>query len=152
MIKVAAGASVVVNEVGAVDVAAGGLVVKNAVLPLSAGRGRISVVVDVAIEDLVVAGPNGDAALWSVFNFESVDDVVAAVDVDIDVAIGSVLPINHSAALDFRLEGNGSGGGTAFAEMNSPAAIVVGVGPSFHNDGRARRSETICVHDCPAWL
>ena len=152
VIEVATGAPVMVNEIGAVNVAAGGLVVKNAVLALSAGGGGISVVVDVAIEDLVVAGPNGDATFGSVFDFKAVDDVVAAIDVDTDVAIGSVLSVNDSAAFNFGLEGNGSGGGTAFAEMNSPAAVVVGVGSSLNDDGRARGRETVSVHDCAAWL
>jgi len=138
VIEIATGASVVMDIVRTVDVAAGGLVVKNAVLSLSAGRRWISVIVDVAIDDLVVAGPNGDTAMRSILNFEAVDDVVAAVDVDADVAIGSVLSINDSAALDFRLEGDWAGGGAAFAEMNSPTATVVGVGSRFDNNGRAR--------------
>src|SRR5262249_44114083 len=109
VIEVAAGASIVVNEVGAVAVAAGALTGKNAVLSLSAGRGGVSVVMDVAIEDLVIVGPNGDAAMRSIFDFEPIDDVVAAVDIDTDVAIGSVLSIDDSAALNFGLQRNWAG-------------------------------------------
>ena len=109
MVEVAAGAAVVMDVVRPVDVAAGIFSGIDAVESLSAGTGGISVMVNLAIEDLVVAGPDGDATFGSVLNFEAVDDVVAAVDVDPDVAIGKILSINDSAAGNFGLEGDRAG-------------------------------------------
>src|SRR5882757_3752223 len=82
VVQVATGAAIVVNVIGAVAVGAGHLVGINTVLTLSAGSGGISVVVDVAVEDLVVVGPNGDATFGSIFYFKAIDDIVAAVDVE----------------------------------------------------------------------
>jgi hypothetical protein len=90
VVQVAAGAAVVVNVIGAINVAAGCFVGVDAVVTLSAGAGGISVVVDVAVEDLVIVGPNRDATFGAILDFKAVDDVVAAVDLDSDVAIGSV--------------------------------------------------------------
>src|SRR5262249_12000769 len=103
--------------------------------------------VDVAIEDLVVVGPNGDTAFGPVFDFKAVNDVVAAVDVDGDVAIGSVLSVNHSAAGNFGFEGNGTRAGAALAEVEAPTAIVVGVSGGFHDDGVAGRSKAVRLDD-----
>ena len=148
MIQGAAGAAVVVNEIGAVDVAAGHFIGINAILTLSAGVGGISIVMNVAVEDLVIVSPKSDATSGSVFDFEAIDDIVAAVDVEADVTIGSVLSINDSATWNFGLEGNRTGRGAVFAKVNSPAAIVVGVGTSLYDDGGAGRSEAIRLDDC----
>ena len=109
MVEGAAGAAIVVNEIGAVAVAAGDFVGINAILSLSAGAGGISVVMDVAVEDLVVVSPKSDATSGSIFDFKAIDDIVAAVDVEADVTIGSVLSIDDSAAGNFGFEGNGTG-------------------------------------------
>jgi len=55
VVESAASAAVIVNVIGAVDVAAGAFLRINAIQTLGAGVGWISVVVDVAIEDLVTA-------------------------------------------------------------------------------------------------
>src|SRR6267378_5236671 len=65
VVEGAAGAAIVVNEIGAVAVAAGDFVGINAILSLSAGAGGISVVMDVAVEDLVVVSPKSDATSGS---------------------------------------------------------------------------------------
>ena len=109
MIQGTAGASVVMNVVRAINVAAGHFVGINAILTLSAGTGGISVVVNVAIKNLVVVGPDRESPFGAVFDFESVNDVVTAVDIEADVTIGSVLSVNDSAAGNFGLEGNGTG-------------------------------------------
>ena len=64
---------------------------------------------DVAVEDLVVVSPKSDATSRPIFDFEAIDDIVAAVDVEADVAIGSILSIDDSAAGNFGLERNGTG-------------------------------------------
>src|SRR3954451_4825621 len=110
MVESAAGASVMMNVIRAVTVAAGGFIGIDAVHALSAGTGGISVVVNVAVEDLVVVGPNGDSASRAIFDFKSVHDVVAAIDVDADVPIGSVLSIDHGSTGNLRLEGDWAGG------------------------------------------
>src|SRR5580765_5995390 len=152
MVQGTTGAAVVVNVVGAEGVAAGYFVSINAVQTLSGGVGGIPVIMDVAIEDLVVVGPNGDSTFGAVFDFDAVNDVVAAVDVDTDVAIGGVLSIDNRAAGNFRLEGNWTGGGSAFAKMNSPTAIVVGVVSGFHNNDRAGGGATIRADNLSQWL
>ena len=108
--------------------------------------------VNVAIEDLVVAGPDGNSAFRSVFDFKAVDDIVVAIDVEADVAIGSVSSIDDSAAGNFGLEGNGTGRGAVFVKMDSPTAAVVGVGSSFYDDGGAGRCETVRLADSSHWL
>src|SRR5690349_20874392 len=107
---------------------------------------------DVAIQDLIVISPNGDAAFRAVFDFKAVNDVVAAVDVDADVAIGSVLSINDSAAGNFGLEGNWTGGSSAFAEMNPPTAVVIGVGAGFDYDDGTGGRVAIGADNRPKWL
>jgi len=143
-----AGVAVVVNVIGAVAVAAGAFLRINAVQTLGGGVGGISVVMDVAVEDLIIVSPNSDSAFGSIFDFKPVDDIVAAVDVEADVTIGSVLSIDDSAAGNFGLERNGTGSGSIFAEVKSPATVVVGVGTSLYDDGAAGRSETVRLYDC----
>ena len=152
MVEVAARAAIVMDVIGAVNVATGPFVGINAVLPLGAGTGGISVVVDVTVEDLVVVSPNGDAAFGAVFDFKAVNDVVAAVDVETDVAIGSVLSINNSATRNFRFECDGTGRGAVFVKMDSPAAVVVGVGSSLYNDDSAGSGAAVSAGNGAQWL
>jgi len=152
VVEVAAGASVVMNEVCAVDVAAGRFIRIDAILSLSAGTGGVSVVMDVAVKDLVVVGPDGDTTFGAVLHFEPVDDVIATVDIEADVAIGGVLAINDSSALNFRFKCDWAGGCPALAQMNSPATVVISVCAGFHDDGGTGRGQAVCLNNCVQWL
>ena len=152
MVEVAARAAIVMYVIGAVNIATGAFVGINTVHPLSAGTGGIAVIVDVTVEDLVVAGPDGDSAVGRIFDFKPVNDVVAAVDIEADVAIGSVLSINNSATRNFRFECNGTGSGTAFAKMDSPTAVVVGVNSGLHNDDGAGSGPAVSADNGAQWL
>ena len=90
MIQTVPGPSVVMNVIGGVNIAAGVLSGIDAVLPLSAGGHRISVVMDSAVDDLIVITPDRDAPVRTVLDLKSVEDVVTAVDVDTFIAVGSV--------------------------------------------------------------
>ncbi len=151
MVEVAAGAAVVVNEISAIDIATGVFIVIDAILALSAGTGRVSVIMDVAVEDLIVVGPNSDSTFGAVFDFETVNNIVAAIDVDADVAIGGILAVDDCPALNFGLQGDWTRRGSALAKMKSPAAVVVCVNAGFDDDGCSGGSKAVCLHNRSQW-
>lgn len=147
MIERTAGASIMMHVVRAIDVATGAFAGIHAILALSARTCGIPIVVNVAVQNLVVIGPNGNSASGPIFDFESIDDVVTTIDIDTDISIGSILAINDGAALNLRFQRDWTGRTSAFAEMNAPAAIIVGVSSRLHNNGGSSGGQTVCLHD-----
>ena len=53
---------------------------------------------DVAVEDLIVIGPDRDATLRAVLDFKSVDEVIIAINGKADIPIRGILSINDGAS------------------------------------------------------
>ena len=90
MIQAVARTPVMMNGIGGVNIVAGALGGIDPVLPLSARGDGVSVVMDIAVEDLIVIGPDGDASAGPVLDLKSIDDVVTAIDKQTHVAIRGV--------------------------------------------------------------
>ena len=96
VIEIAAGSAIVMDVVGGINVAAGRLTGVDAVLTLVTRVGWVAVVVNVAIEDLVVITPNVDPASRPIPDLKTAYDVVAAINIYCSVAIRQVLAIDDS--------------------------------------------------------
>ena len=134
MIEIAAGASVMVNVVCGIYVIGGALAGIDAVSALGAGVGEVSIIVNIAVENLVPIGPNGDTALGAVPDFKAVDDVVTAIDINPDVTIGDVLPIEYCAPADLRAQGDRTGSCAAAAQVKPPTARIIRIDSGHHQN------------------
>src|SRR6478752_1960274 len=94
MIETVGGTPVVMNIVGEVDVAAGVLGRIDTVLPLSARGDGVSVVMKMAVEDLVVIAPHRDAPCRPVLDLKSIEDVVISINEKADIPTRGILAIN----------------------------------------------------------
>src|SRR5882762_4198053 len=129
VVQIAARAPVVVYPVAAINIAAGVRVRINAVPAIGAAAGRVAIMVDMVVEDLVAIAIHGEAAQGGIADFKSIDDVVTAVNIEPLIAVGGVLPVNDRSVQDLRLQHDGTGGRAAFTKVDAPAAGVIGIDP-----------------------
>src|SRR5439155_25642569 len=102
MIEAVARTPVMMNGIGGVNIAAGAIGGKDPVLALRARGDGVSVVMDIAVEDLIVIGIDRDASVRTVLDLKSIHDVVTAIDEKTHVPIRGVESINHRGSRGLR--------------------------------------------------
>src|SRR5207249_4505965 len=147
VIQIAARSPIVVDRVARIVIAAGALVGINPIPAIGAGAGGVAVVMDFVVDDAVAVGPNRDAAVGAVADLEPIHHIVIAVNIEALVAIRSVPSVNDGSAPDLGLQHDRAGGRPALAEVNPPAAGVVGIDPGGDVDGGASPGQTIGMGD-----
>ena len=143
----AAGPTVVVNVVADVNITGGALVVINPIVAVGAGAGRIAVVMDFVVEDLVAVAPDADATIGTIADFEPLNDIVAAVQINRLVAVRGILAVNDGPATHLGLQDDRAGGRAAITQVQPPAAGVVGINTGHDQDPDTWAGEAICVGD-----
>ena len=147
-----AGASVVMNVVGEIGITTGVFAGIDPILASGAGAGDVAIVVNIAVENLIIIGPNGDSPFGPVPDLKSIYDVVIAVNVDAYVPVRGVLAINNRASRNLRLQNDGAGSGTAGSEVNSPAAAIVRINPCSDKNRGSRTGQAVRAGNGAKWL
>lgn len=100
---------------------------------------------NLVIQDLVVIAPNRDAAVGAIADLKTVHHVVTAIQVNAPVAVRRIQPVNHGAAFDLGLEHDGTGGRSAGAQMEAPAAGIIGINARHHQDAHPWTGQAVSV-------
>lgn len=152
MVQVASGAAVMMDIIGGINVTRCTLVRIDTIPTIGAGTRRIPVIMDIAVADLVAIGPDGDSAFWAVADFKAINEIVAAIDVESDVAVRGVQSVDDGPAFGVRFQHNRSGGSATGTQMNSPAARIISVDSGQDVNCVAGTCQTVTMGYGPAGL
>src|SRR5437763_15734124 len=123
MIEIAAGASVVMNVIGRVDIPARAFGGVDAISAVGARARWCAIIVDIAVKNLVIVRIDCDASLGTIPDFKSIHNIVTAIDIKSLVAIRGILTINNCPTLYLRFQNNGTACSPVRAKVTPPARL-----------------------------